>query len=81
MLRVPEYHGEPGKSSIKYENDLVLTKTTTDILVVGHAWAPGGRPVTEWTVGFRVGPRAEGAARDRRPRLGRDGRIVHHSRS
>ena len=56
VLRVPEYHGEPGKSSIKYENDLVLTKTTTDIVVIGHAYAPGGRPTTETDVGLRVGP-------------------------
>ena len=56
VLRAPEYHGEPGKSSIKYEADLVLTKKVTDILVVGHAHAPGGRPVSELDVGFRVGP-------------------------
>lgn len=56
VLRVPEYHGEPGKSSIKYEADLILTKKTTDVLVVGHAYAPGGKPVTELDVGFRVGP-------------------------
>jgi hypothetical protein len=56
VLRVPEPHGEPGKSSLKYEADLVLTKTTTDIIVVGHAHAPGGRPVTQLWVGFRVGP-------------------------
>ncbi len=56
VLRVPEYHGEPGKSSIKYEADLVHTKKTTDVLVVGHAHAPGGKPVTELDVGFRVGP-------------------------
>ncbi len=56
VLRVPEHVGEPGKSSIRYENDLVLTKKTTDIIVVGHAYAPGGRPVTEMEVGFRVGP-------------------------
>lgn len=55
VLRVPEYFGAPGKSSIKYEADLVLTKTTTDVLVVGHAHAPGGRPVTQLDVGFRVG--------------------------
>ena len=54
-LRVPEYHGEPGTSSLKYEADLVLTKTTTDVTVVGQAHAPGGRPVTELDVGFRVG--------------------------
>jgi hypothetical protein len=56
VLRVPEFHGEPGQSSIKYESDLVQTKTTTDIILVGHAYAPGGRPVTELDVGFRVGP-------------------------
>jgi len=56
VLRIPEYHGDPGLSSVKYDADLVLTKTTTDVLVIGHAWAPGGRPVTELEVGFRVGP-------------------------
>jgi hypothetical protein len=55
VLRVPEYHGDPGKSSVKYEADLVMTKTTTDILVVGHACAPKGRPVTQMSVGLRVG--------------------------
>jgi hypothetical protein len=55
VLRVPEYHGEPGKSSLKYEADLILTKKTSDVLVVGHAYAPGGKPVTELDVGFRVG--------------------------
>lgn len=55
VLRVPEYHGEPGKSSIKYEADLILTKNTTDVIVIGHAHAPGGRAVKELDVGFRVG--------------------------
>ncbi len=56
VLRVPEYHGEPGKSSIKYEADLVLTKRTTDVLLVGHAYAPQGHKATGLDVGFRVGP-------------------------
>lgn len=56
VLRLPEYNGEPGKSSLKYEADLILTKKTTDVLVIGHAYAPGGKPVTEMDVGFRVGP-------------------------
>nr|WP_301334573.1 DUF2169 domain-containing protein [Variovorax dokdonensis] len=56
VLREPAYHGEPGKSSIKYEADLVLTKATTDIIVVGHAHAPSGRPVEQLDAGFRVGP-------------------------
>jgi hypothetical protein len=36
--------------------DLVRTKTTTDVLVLGHVHAPGGRPVTELEAGFQVGP-------------------------
>jgi hypothetical protein len=56
VLRVPEYFGEPGKSSIKYEADLILTKKTTDVIVVGHAHAPNGRAVTTLDVGFRIGP-------------------------
>jgi hypothetical protein len=56
VLRLPEYRGEPGTSSLKYEADLVLTKRTTDILVIGHAYVPGGRSATEIDVGFRVGP-------------------------
>jgi hypothetical protein len=56
VLRVPEYIGEAGRSSIRYENDLVLTKKTTDVIVVGHAYAPGDRAVTELEAGFKVGP-------------------------
>lgn len=56
VLRLPEHFGEPGKSSIRYDADLVLTKKTTDVIVVGHAYAPMGRPVAELDVGFRVGP-------------------------
>ena len=54
-LRVPEHYGEAGRSSIRYDSDFVLTKTTTDIVVVGHAYAPDGRPVRQLDVGFRVG--------------------------
>src|SRR4051812_9527528 len=56
VLRVPEFHGEPNRSSLKYDADLVLTKTTTDILVVGHAYAPANRPVAQMDVSMRVGP-------------------------
>jgi hypothetical protein len=55
-LRLPEYAGEPGKSSLKYDADFVLTKATTDVTVLGHACAPGGRPVTGMEAGFAVGP-------------------------
>lgn len=56
VLRLPEHYGEPGRSSVKYDADLVLTKTTTDVIVVGHAYAPPGMAVTHADVGFKVGP-------------------------
>ncbi|MGE5152641.1 MAG: DUF2169 domain-containing protein [Bdellovibrio bacteriovorus] len=43
-------------AGIKLDSDLVRTKVTTDVLLHGQAHAPGGRPVTELDVGFRVGP-------------------------
>ena len=55
VLRLPEHHGEPGQSSIKFDGDLVLTKRSTDLIVVGHAYAPPGNAVTHLDCGFRVG--------------------------
>ena len=55
-VRSPVYRGEPGRSSLVYENDFVLAKKTTDIVVNGSAYAPGGRPQAAVDVGFRVGP-------------------------
>lgn len=54
-LHLAEHHGEPGKSSIRHESDFVLTKRTTDLLVVGHAHAPPGTTVRQLDVGLRVG--------------------------
>lgn len=56
VLRIAEHHGEPSKSSLKYDTDLVLTKTTTDVILLGHAYAPAGTTVTHTDVGLRVGP-------------------------
>jgi hypothetical protein len=58
VLLAPEYvDGEkPAASSLKYDVDLVRTKATTDVIVLGHAYAPEGREVAELDVGFRVGP-------------------------
>lgn len=52
----PEYLGEPGKSSLRYESDLVMTKRTTDVLLHGHAYAPNGDLKTYLDIGMRVGP-------------------------
>lgn len=54
-LLVAETNGEDGKSSLRYEADLVGPKPTTDILLNGTAYAPKGRPVTEFLVSLRVG--------------------------
>lgn len=56
VLRIPEHHGEPGHSSIKYDHDFVLRKRNTDILVIGHAQTPDGSAVTQLDCGLRVGP-------------------------
>lgn len=56
VTMAPEYFGEPAKSSLKYDSDLLLTKKTTDILLHGHAYAPKGYLAKVVDVGLRVGP-------------------------
>jgi len=51
----PEYSGEPGRSSLRYDSDLLGLKPTTDIVVIGSAYAPGGRPARTVPVVLRVG--------------------------
>jgi len=53
---VPVHFGDPTASSLRYEADMVLTKPSTDILLHGTAYAPGGRPVPELDVSMAVGP-------------------------
>lgn len=61
IVQVPEYMdpAAPARSSLRHELDLVRTKLTTDILVLGAAHAPGAVPVASLDVGFRVGPVAK----------------------
>ncbi len=54
-LLMPEYFGEPGASSLRYEADLVDGKPGTDVLVLGTAYAPEGKPCTKMNVGLRFG--------------------------
>lgn len=53
-ILVAEYAGEDGASSLRHETDLVPPKPATDVLIVGSAHAPHGRPTTEFTAGFEV---------------------------
>lgn len=51
----PRHRGEPGRSSLLFDSDLLALKPTTDILVDGKAHAPRGRPAPFVPVRLRVG--------------------------
>lgn len=48
--------GEPGESSIVDESDYATFKPKTDVLLKGHAYAPGGKPTEVVDVQMTVGP-------------------------
>ena len=50
-----EYWTEPGKSSIKYASDYHTGKPTSDIVMVGHAFAPMKNETRQLDVSLRVG--------------------------
>lgn len=54
------YWGEPGASSLRFEGQTAYTRPGTDIYVLGHAWAPGGKPVPEMLAAVKVGPCQKG---------------------
>lgn len=51
----PEYLGDDGASSLRCESDLGAMKPGTDVIVIGSAHAPTGKPAPEVTVGLRIG--------------------------
>ncbi len=54
-LLSPEYTGEDGLSSLRYDADLVAPKPTTDVILNGTAYAPKGKPCKKFLVSIRVG--------------------------
>lgn len=50
-----EHHGEPGKSSLKYEPETAFTKPGTDVVLIGHAQARHA-DTTEVHVTLKAGP-------------------------
>src|SRR5512134_2856224 len=42
-------------ASVEYETDMIPYKPRADVVLVGQAHAPGGRPVKELDVTLRVG--------------------------
>lgn len=55
-LLLPEYYGEDGTSSLRYDADLVSSKPTTDLILNATAYAPKRRPSKSFKVSIRVGP-------------------------
>lgn len=54
LVMADEYYGDPERTSLKYETDLVLYKRNTDIHIIGNASLAGGKQ-TQWMAGVRVG--------------------------
>ena len=54
VCTAPKYLGEPGQSSLIYESDLIHTKPTTDITLLGHAFAPPAKPATQVDVTLKI---------------------------
>jgi len=50
------FSGEPGASSLVYASEAHLLKPTTDVAVIGEAFAPGGRSTPSCAVLVSVGP-------------------------
>ena len=55
VVMVDEPWGDPLTSSLKNASEMTLTKPATDVLLRGHAYAPGGQ-AREADVTYRVGP-------------------------
>jgi hypothetical protein len=56
LVGADEHTAEPGVSAVRYESDFVPFKPRADVLCVGKAHAPRGRPVTELEVHLAIGP-------------------------
>jgi hypothetical protein len=56
LVLADEYWGEPGQSSLKYASEAHLLKPGTDVVLVGEAYAPQGKPVPSSLVSVKVGP-------------------------
>jgi hypothetical protein len=51
-----QHYGDPATTSVRIPSDVCLEKPGTDVLMIGSAWAPGGRPTWQMDVSVAVGP-------------------------
>jgi hypothetical protein len=49
------YAGDPASSSLLAENELALSKRLVDVVVVGTAYAPRGKPAEKVAIGLQIG--------------------------
>ena len=54
LVMADTFAGEPGFSAPVYEADFAPRKHRCDVLLIGSAYAPGGRPASRVEVGVRV---------------------------
>src|SRR5262245_49938592 len=47
--------GDPESTTVKFENDLAPYKLRTDVILIGKAYAPGGQPAMQMSVGLAIG--------------------------
>jgi hypothetical protein len=55
IFTTDENYGEDPLASVRFESDMVPFKPLADVVLVGRAHAPGGRPITKLDVTMRVG--------------------------
>jgi hypothetical protein len=55
VVLAPVFTADPATSILLYDSDFHLTKPTTDVILLGHAYAPGGEPALRVDVTLRVG--------------------------
>jgi hypothetical protein len=60
LVLADTFTGDPGSSAPVYEVDFAPRKQACDVLLLGSAHAPQGRPASRVRVGMRVGPMAKG---------------------
>jgi len=54
LLMTDQWYGEINKSSVRQESDLAPFKPWCDVVIIGTAQSPGGKPVERFEAGIRI---------------------------
>ncbi|HVO83155.1 MAG TPA: DUF2169 domain-containing protein [Syntrophobacteria bacterium] len=55
LFTTDEHYGDEPLASVRFESDMAPFKPLADVVLVGKAYAPGGRPVARLDVSLRIG--------------------------